>query len=109
MNLFRKINTEYILNYAKYNYTSGTFFGITIGLINGLNIKKSPKSFHETNMIDIIEFSSLITLKSMIYGICFPFSLGGILFDLGTDNFKNHFIPFSVYNTNNKKRKITDL
>lgn len=85
-------------------------FGIFIGLINTLNIKKSPiyDPDLQKNNVQILKFTAMISLKSFIYCTTFPIATLGIAHDLlfvEPEHFESHFIPFSRYGR--EKNKIT--
>ena len=79
--------------------TPGFVLGSGIGIMNFINIDKSPNFKKETNSINRIRFSSMIATKSIIYGTCYPIALLVMFFDLvkSTKHFESHFIPFSVH------------
>ena len=73
-----------------------TATGIFIGNLN--NLKISPEYRPHLDVIESLRFGMLITGKSAVYEVFWPFSLSFIVSDtINLKNFKSHFIPFSKY------------
>lgn len=99
---FNRFNRfRFIRNYGQMMLLTGaTIFGLNV-----YNIKKSPEWELSRGYSRTYQFTILITLKSMLYGMFYPIALSNILLDTFSEkrtqdvkqDVTRHFIPFSTY------------